>query len=281
MAADGASNSLNLPARVAEEPEFYVSNVMPSVSSANSSPCTTPTHPSSVHILNSNCNNNSGQYTEDGLDRSPSPTSYAVRPSRPMSLSLSTADTYSPKAAVKRPVSLGIQLLEGATVALPTECKADEQTLTVDEATPPSENRGVEAVSLSRQPSEGVQLRRKVTEQRTRPKSMAFIETSSPKEKPPTPLTPTQEPVTPHTAPVTTLDMMILGYTSESQRKSRSLENVISHGSDLTTERRCHLCLANVCKCASKFPAVSSAGSMSSAGSHSSLHGSLELIPVS
>ena len=268
-----------------EEPEFmhcYSSETK----HRNASNSSTPTAPRSLslHILNCNNSNNS---SIDGTEGSPSPNSKA---SRPMSLSLTRLDEATPTSTQKRPISLDASQstpLQDAAVTQPKESRTDEMTSTVTEATPPTQTDCVSVAQATpvdfKQPESGsspatkVQLREHTSPRlKIRPKSVALAQ-NSPKERVASPMTPTKEYLASPQAIPSNFDM-ILKYSQETF-KSRSLEDSINKA-----DRACLTCSsADKCLCHEMIPKLSvaqSTGSISSAGSHNSLHGSLEVIKV-
>lgn len=238
----------------------------------------------SLHILNCNNSNNSSMDRSEG---SPSPNSKA---SRPMSLSLTRLDEATPTTP-KRPVSLAgakSTPLQDASVSQLKECRTDQISTTVAEATPPSETDRVpvsQATSNSlttpvdfKQPESTVQLREQTSPRslKIRPKSVALAQ-NSPKERVATPMTPTKDYLASPQLIPSNLDM-ILKYSQETF-KSRSLEDSLNKA-----DRVCLTCSSiDKCLCHEVIPKLSvaqSTGSISSTGSHNSLHGSLEVIKV-
>lgn len=292
----------------------YTADTIHQNSSSNNSPCDTPTRSISLQLLNSNCNNNSRPAESSSpLDRSPSPNFGGIRPSRPMSLSLTTVDKVNTSASIKRPLSLGINILQEPQVTSPTESKTNQMTLTLAEATPPSEQESVtlaqaksDSNNSSTKPNniqsdcsspntDNVQVvlrEKKSPTNKTRPRSMALPENTTPKEHIQLPSTPTTDRLQPayNTGVANSLGVILASavYSDSEQRKSRSLEDMY-----LLDHKVCRGCLSDSsCQCSntattttaattSKLTINQSNTSLSSQGSHSSLHGSLEIVQVS
>lgn len=248
------------PLRSAEEPEFmqcYSPDTIHQNTSATSSPCDGGASKiSGLHILNTNCNN--GNPTTSVGSRSPSPNS--MRPIRPMSLKLSKVEEVSNQPITRRSSSAGSERLEDVRVGERTASNIGEQTISISEAAPAVETQSVTVSSAAvlspdtfKQPeqvgpSTDVVLREPSPyKHKVRPRSITLSE--SPRKESPT--TPIKDCVA--------SDMnRLLAYSAQS--KSRSLEDIL------------HL--------ADSIAAAPSSGSISSTGSHSSLHGSLEFIKV-
>lgn len=186
-----------------------------------------------------------------------------------MSLSLTRVDDCSAGTppTVRRPISLGVQVLEDAKVDERKVTKTNALTTRISEATPPIETQGVGVSNAAivppasfKQPEHvdiacSVVLRDPPRNHRVRPRSVTLTENPSVKTRGATPRTPTLD--SSHTVP-SGLDMFL---TYGNQVKSRSLEDMLHMPDSITIGQ--------------------STASVSSTGSHSSLHGSLEVIKVS
>lgn len=188
-----------------------------------------------------------------------------------MSLSLTGVNELS-QPAHRRPLSLGVHVTqESVDVKNETLTRTNEMTDSVQQATPPAEVIGVAVASASvtdafRTPeqvettptnAEAVLLREnKSPRHRSRPKSVVLTENLA-KERVATPSTPTNDYVlSPRKLPAELDVILACGVTA----KSRSLEDIINISDNLLSGQ--------------------STGSISSAGSHNSVHGSLEFIKV-
>ena len=247
----------------AEYMQCYSSDTIHQNTSASNSPCdSNPSKSTSLYILNSNSNNSNITDTS----RSPSPTS--MRPSRPMSLSLTKVDEIaSNQPTTRRPLSLGVNVLQDVKVEERPVTKTDELTTSISQATPPTATQSVSVANASvispdtfKLPehstgtSSELVLRDSQCKPKVRPRSVTLSENRRDGQS--TPTTPTNSLTSPRTVP----DSMDRLFHYASPNKSRSLEDIL------------HV--------VESMPTAASTGSISSTGSHSSLHGSLEVIKV-